>query len=126
MKVLLSNALAEVLCADVPAGADGEPKKTGLHDLQGSMAEIEKSCQVTLRLTEMGNFFPKTDCRVLTVRAEAKESLNSFAKRIVALLNEAAFCNPFDSAQLVLDGQQHRSNRGTQADVARGALELRV
>jgi len=115
MKVLMPHALAEVLCAAVAAGADGEPKKPGLQDLQGSMAEIEKSCQVTLRLTEMGDFFPNTDSRVLTVRAEAKESLNSVAKRLVAMLNEVASRDPSDSAELVLDGQQHRSNGGARA-----------
>jgi len=122
MKVLMPHALAEVLCAAVPAGADSEPKKPGLQDLQGSMAEIEKSCRAKLRLTEMGDFFPKTDSRVLTVQAEGKESLNRVAKRLVAMLNEAAASSrgqpsegPAQSA--ASDGQRQRGG------VARGAQQ---
>lgn len=50
------------------------------------IAAMRSSCQAKLALTEHGEVYPSTDCRVLTVQASTEESLNEVSKQIIAKL----------------------------------------
>lgn len=54
------------------------------------IAEMRKTCSAKLGLTEHGEFYPSTDCRVLTASANDEESLTELSKQIVAKLVELA------------------------------------
>lgn len=52
------------------------------------IAAMRESCQAKLALTEQGDFYPTTDCRVLTTSAATEEALLEVAKQILAKLAE--------------------------------------
>lgn len=52
------------------------------------IAAMRSSCSARLALTEHGEVYPNTDCRVLTTQANAEEHLNEVVKQIVAKLEE--------------------------------------
>lgn len=52
------------------------------------IAEMRKSCQANIALTEKGKVYPQTDCRVLTAQANAEESLNEVSKQIINKIAE--------------------------------------
>mmetsp|Transcript_1793 Transcript_1793/g.4596 ORF Transcript_1793/g.4596 Transcript_1793/m.4596 type:complete len:324 (+) Transcript_1793:221-1192(+) len=54
------------------------------------IAAMRTSCQARLALTEQGEVYPQTDCRVLTASANTEEHLNEVIRQIVAKLGEVA------------------------------------
>jgi len=54
------------------------------------IAAMRTSCQARLALTEQGEVYPQTDCRVLTTSANTEEHLNEVIRQIVAKLDEVA------------------------------------
>jgi len=54
------------------------------------IAEMRTSCQAKLALTEHGEFYPSTDCRVLTAQANEKEQLTEVCRQISAKVVELA------------------------------------
>jgi len=53
-----------------------------------TIASIRADCKARLSLTEHGEFFPNTDCRILTAQANDEEHLGLVIKRIVAIAVE--------------------------------------
>jgi len=54
------------------------------------IAEMRTSCQAKLALTEQGEFYPSTDCRVFTAQADEAESLTEVMRQIVVKTAELA------------------------------------
>jgi len=54
------------------------------------IAEMRTSCQSQLALTDKGEFYPSTDCRVLTAQANEPESLTKVTHEIVIKAAELA------------------------------------
>jgi len=54
------------------------------------IAAMRSSCQAKLALTEQGEFYPATDCRVLTVQANEQESLTEVMRQVVGKVAELA------------------------------------
>jgi len=54
------------------------------------IAAMRSSCQAKLALTEQGEFYPSTDCRVLTVQANEQGSLAEVSNQIVGKVAELA------------------------------------
>lgn len=52
------------------------------------IAEWRDSCQARLGLTDHGEFYPSTDCRVFTAQSDEQEALNKICKQLVAKLVE--------------------------------------
>lgn len=52
------------------------------------IAAMRTSCQAKLALTEHGEVYPQTDCRVLTAQANSEEHLNEVTRQIIAKLGE--------------------------------------
>lgn len=52
------------------------------------IAAMRQSCQAKLALTEHGEVYPSTDCRVLTAQASNEEQLNEVIRQIIAKLGE--------------------------------------
>jgi len=48
------------------------------------IAEMRTSCQAKLALSDQGDFYPSTDCRVLTAQADEAASLEEVVRQIVA------------------------------------------
>ena len=61
------------------------------------IAAIRQSCQAKLALTEHGEFYPQTDCRVLLSSAGSEESLADVIKQIVAKLDETVKSTPSEA-----------------------------
>jgi len=51
---------------------------------------MRTSCNAKLALTEHGEFYPTTDCRVFTAQADEQESLTEVVNQVVAKLEELA------------------------------------
>lgn len=54
------------------------------------IASIRQSCQAKVVLSDHGEVYPQTDCRVLTAQASTEESLNEVCKQIIAKIEELA------------------------------------
>jgi len=54
------------------------------------IAGMRTSCQAKLALTDHGEFYPSSDCRVFTVQANEEGSLNEVAAQIIAKVVELA------------------------------------
>lgn len=68
-----------------------EPLAAAIIGKAGSViALMRETCQAKISLTDQGDFFTQTDCRVLTVSAETEESVGAVAKQIIAKLHELA------------------------------------
>lgn len=52
------------------------------------IAEIRSSCGVKIGLTDHGELYPQTDCRILTTQANTEEDLNKVSKQIVVKLTD--------------------------------------
>lgn len=52
------------------------------------IAQIRTSCNVKLGLTDYGDLYPQTDCRVLTAQGNTEEDLNKVSKEIASKLAE--------------------------------------
>jgi len=52
------------------------------------IASIRQSCQAKIALSDHGEVYPQTDCRVLTAQAGSEESLNEVSKQIVSKVEE--------------------------------------
>lgn len=52
------------------------------------IAQIRTSCNAKIGLTEHGEVFPQTDCRILTAQANTEGALNDVSKEIIAKLAE--------------------------------------
>lgn len=52
------------------------------------IAAMRTSCQAKLTLTEHGEVYPATDCRVLTAQAGSEDNLNEVIRQILAKLEE--------------------------------------
>lgn len=60
------------------------------------ISAIRQATQSKIGLTEHNDFYPGTDCRVLTAQANSAESLTDVALQIIAKLAEAAQAQPSD------------------------------
>jgi len=54
------------------------------------IAAMRQSCQAKIALTEQGEVYPQTDCRVMTVQAETEQSLNDVSRQVISKLAELA------------------------------------
>jgi len=54
------------------------------------IAAMRQSCQVNIALTERGEVYPQTDCRVMTVSAQTEQSLNDASMQVISKLAELA------------------------------------
>jgi len=54
------------------------------------ISAMRTSCNAKLALTEHGEFYPTTDCRVLTAQADEQESLTEVVNQVVAKVAELA------------------------------------
>lgn len=54
------------------------------------IASIRQSCSAKIALTEHGEVYPTTDCRVLTAQASSFEQLNEVAHQIISKVHELA------------------------------------
>eukprot|EP00747_Dinoflagellata_sp_TGD_P164477 gnl/TRDRNA2_/TRDRNA2_184462_c0_seq1.p1 gnl/TRDRNA2_/TRDRNA2_184462_c0~~gnl/TRDRNA2_/TRDRNA2_184462_c0_seq1.p1 ORF type:complete len:360 (-),score=58.49 gnl/TRDRNA2_/TRDRNA2_184462_c0_seq1:72-1070(-) len=61
------------------------------------IAAMRTSCQVQMALTEQSEYFPGTDCRVLTVKAATEDALNEAMKQIVGKISEYASASTADT-----------------------------
>lgn len=61
------------------------------------IAAMRQSCQAKIGLTDHNDFYPGTDCRVLTAQANAEESLYEVARQIIAKITECAQATPSES-----------------------------
>ncbi|CAE7516992.1 BTR1 [Symbiodinium sp. CCMP2456] len=52
------------------------------------ITQIRTNCNAKLALTDKGQVFPSTDCRVLTAQANSEEELNEVARQIIEKLSE--------------------------------------
>lgn len=52
------------------------------------IAAMRASCSAKITLTEQGDVYPQTDCRVLTAQAPTEENLNELCRQLVAKLAE--------------------------------------
>mmetsp|Transcript_36226 Transcript_36226/g.77244 ORF Transcript_36226/g.77244 Transcript_36226/m.77244 type:complete len:356 (-) Transcript_36226:82-1149(-) len=52
------------------------------------IAAMRQNCQAKIALTEHGEVYPQTDCRVMTVQANAEQSLNEVSRQIIAKLTD--------------------------------------
>jgi len=52
------------------------------------IAAMRQSCQAKIALTEQGEVYPQTECRVLTAQANTEESLNEVSRQIIAKIAE--------------------------------------
>eukprot|EP00930_Biecheleria_cincta_P012176 TRINITY_DN11562_c0_g1_i1.p1 TRINITY_DN11562_c0_g1~~TRINITY_DN11562_c0_g1_i1.p1 ORF type:complete len:160 (-),score=29.69 TRINITY_DN11562_c0_g1_i1:87-566(-) len=53
-----------------------------------AIAEMRTSCGVRIGLTDHGDVYPQTDCRILTVQGNSEEDLNKASKEITSKLAE--------------------------------------
>lgn len=67
------------------------------------IAAMRHSAQAKIGLTEHSEFYPGTDCRILTAQANAEESLNEVSTQIIAKINECVQSSP--SEQLGSPGE---------------------
>lgn len=54
------------------------------------IAQIRTSCGVKIGLTDHGDLYPQTDCRILTAQGNSEEDLNKVSKEIASKLAELA------------------------------------
>jgi len=54
------------------------------------IAAMRQSCQAKIALTDHGDFYPQTDCRVLTAQAGSEEALAEVTRQLVAKIDELA------------------------------------
>lgn len=54
------------------------------------VAQMRQSCQARIGLTDHGDFYPNTDCRVLTAQAPEKDSLIEVVRQILGKTAEVA------------------------------------
>lgn len=52
------------------------------------ISAMRTSCSAKIALTEHGEIYPQTDCRVLTAQANAEESLNEVCRQIISKIVE--------------------------------------
>jgi len=52
------------------------------------IAEIRTSCSAKIGLTDHGEVYPQTDCRILTAQANTEGALNDVAKEVISKLAE--------------------------------------
>lgn len=52
------------------------------------IAAMRQTCQAKIALTEHGEVYPNTDCRVLVAQANSEELLNEVSRRIIAKVGE--------------------------------------
>ena len=55
-----------------------------------AIAAMRSSGQARLALTDKGEVYPNTDCRVLTIQANSEEQLNEVTRQILAKLEAVA------------------------------------
>jgi len=63
----------------------------------GVIAQLRSSTGTKIGLTDHDEFFPDTDCRVVTVQGQTPESLDQLMKQIIVKINECAKVTPSDS-----------------------------
>mmetsp|Transcript_48709 Transcript_48709/g.115758 ORF Transcript_48709/g.115758 Transcript_48709/m.115758 type:complete len:308 (+) Transcript_48709:222-1145(+) len=55
-----------------------------------SISAMRTSCDAKISITDQGEFYPATDCRVLTAQASTQEALDKVAEQIVEKVAEVA------------------------------------
>lgn len=55
-----------------------------------AIAEMRQSCSARITLTEHGELYPATDCRILTIHANTQDAINEVIRQLLAKLGELA------------------------------------